>query len=178
MLIAGVPEVPDYGLEKGYLIGVIDPRDDVLQRDIARFAMMTTYEETGRVFEELTPAEQQQCTENVVLLSEADAEDFTFFGVFCGGAMVGLGILSALGTSKVMSTLRGIAVDKAHERKGVGSSLVRYAEELAGLLDREWIILSSGNGTIGFYEKLGYELGNDLYTDIKNPMFKNIKPVK
>lgn len=174
MLLPDALAIPDYGLIDGYVIGVIDPTDPAMQADITRFSMMTVYEDTGIVFEDLSSEDQADLMSSLQRQLREGREEFTYFGVFKQSTIAGLGYVSVLRHSHEMSTLRGIAVDKAHRRNGVGSALVRYGEAVLTTLRKEWVIGSASTQSIPFYQKLGYELVPDLYPGIKNPIVKHI----
>ena len=74
--------------------------------------------------------------------------------------------------------IRGMAVLEAHQKKGIGASLVRFAEQFIQNQKGNLIWLNARIIAVGFYEKIGYHIFGDSF-EIQEigthyVMFKNI----
>lgn len=64
--------------------------------------------------------------------------------------------------------IEDVAVHPGHEKKGVGSAVVRELVELARLSGCYKVILSCSDGNLGFYSRLGFHRhDNGLRIDLK-----------
>lgn len=73
--------------------------------------------------------------------------------------------------------LRQMAVKDNLQRKGIGASIVSFAESIAKDKGYRRIIMHARDTAIGFYEKFGYKLKGDEFTEVNLPhhvMEKNI----
>jgi len=59
--------------------------------------------------------------------------------------------------------IRYTAVDKTYERQGIGRELIKSMEAYAGESARRKIVLDAREPTVGFYQKLGYEVSEKSY---------------
>jgi len=59
--------------------------------------------------------------------------------------------------------IRYTAVDKTYERQGIGCELIKSMEAYAGESARRKIVLDAREPTVGFYQKLGYEVSEKSY---------------
>lgn len=107
----------------------------------------------------------------------AKDKDYTLIGAFfpSGGQLVGCCFLTHLSDSVVQ--LRQMAVDEFCQRRGLGSQLVAYAEQLAQEKNYSWMYLHARKTAIEFYKKLGYHIDGDYFIEVGIPhieMMKNI----
>ena len=65
--------------------------------------------------------------------------------------------------SKSEAQIRYMAVDKAHERQGIGRQLVNAMEQHSRDSDYKQIILDARESAIGFYKKSGYKIIEKTY---------------
>lgn len=74
--------------------------------------------------------------------------------------------------SKEIIQLRQMAVLKTLQGKGVGSALLHFAEAVA--IDRGYrkMVMHARKSAIGFYEKLGYEVVSDEFTEVTIPHYE------
>lgn len=73
--------------------------------------------------------------------------------------------------------LRQMAVKDNLQRKGIGASIVSFAESIAKDKGYRRIIMHARDTAIGFYEKFGYKVKGDPFTEVNLPhhvMEKNI----
>ena len=73
--------------------------------------------------------------------------------------------------------LRQMAVKDNLQRKGIGASIVSFAENIAKDKGYRRIIMHARDTAIGFYEKFGYKVKGDEFTEVNLPhhvMEKNI----
>jgi predicted GNAT family N-acyltransferase len=73
--------------------------------------------------------------------------------------------------------LRQMAVKDNLQRKGIGASIVSFAESIAKDKGYRRIIMHARDTAIGFYEKFGYKVKGDEFTEVNLPhhvMEKNI----
>jgi ribosomal protein S18 acetylase RimI-like enzyme len=70
-----------------------------------------------------------------------------------------------------------MAVKDNLQRKGIGASIVSFAENIAKDKGYRRIIMHARDTAIGFYEKFGYKVKGDEFTEVNLPhhvMEKNI----
>jgi len=65
--------------------------------------------------------------------------------------------------------VRQMAVNNNLQGKGIGASIMAFAENLARDKGYSKLIMHARNTAIGFYEKLGYKVIGDEFTEVKLP---------
>lgn len=65
--------------------------------------------------------------------------------------------------------LRQMAVQKKSQGKGIGDSILRYAENIAKDKGFKKITMHARDTAIGFYEKFGYQVIGDEFEEVKVP---------
>ena len=92
-----------------------------------------------------------------------------FIGAFEDERMLGCCMLVEENAATVR--LRQMAVLNDLQGKGIGRALMNFAENLAR--DRGYKILSmhARKNSIGFYEKMGYKVASDEFTEVTIPHF-------
>jgi predicted GNAT family N-acyltransferase len=68
--------------------------------------------------------------------------------------------------------LRQMAVDATEQGKGVGMALVNAADLYAVNFGKSKVILHARETAVPFYEKLGYEVTGEPFTEVGIPHFK------
>ncbi len=81
--------------------------------------------------------------------------------------MLGCCILRPLDNETVR--LRQMAVKDELQRKGIGASIISFAENLARDKGYRFIIMHARDTAIGFYEKFGYQIKGDEFTEVNIP---------
>lgn len=89
-------------------------------------------------------------------------ESTRHFGLFIDDELAGIASLfksnSDLFEENEQFQLRGMAVLEQFQKKGIGESLVKYAEENSKSRNGELIWFNAREIAVGFYEKLGYKI--------------------
>jgi predicted GNAT family N-acyltransferase len=65
--------------------------------------------------------------------------------------------------------LRQMAVLDNLQGKGIGASIMNFAENLARDKGYNKIMMHARDTAIGFYEKLGYKITSDVFTEVNVP---------
>lgn len=74
--------------------------------------------------------------------------------------------------------LRQMAVEHHQQGKGVGASLLRFAENIARDRGFTYITMHARDGAIGFYESNGYRKDGELFMEVTIPHYKLVKKIK
>lgn len=101
------------------------------------------------------------------LAAEKDEFHFTAFD---GDKLVGCLLMKAIDKDEIK--MRQVAVDESYQGKGVGKALVLYSEKFAAENGFSLITLHARKTAVPFYEKLGYEIVGDEFTEVTLPHFK------
>lgn len=103
-----------------------------------------------------------------------EKEDF-LIGAFQENILIGCGMLSKI--DKTTLQLRQMAIDNSFQHKGIGYSIVQYAEKIAKEHNYKVIMMHARSTAIDFYKKLDYSIIGDEFIEIGIPhyiMEKNI----
>lgn len=65
--------------------------------------------------------------------------------------------------------LRQMAVQNNLQGKGIGASIISFAENLARDKGYRRLIMHARNTAIGFYEKFGYKIKGDEFVEVNTP---------
>jgi predicted GNAT family N-acyltransferase len=65
--------------------------------------------------------------------------------------------------------LRQMAVKDKLQRKGIGASIISFAENLAKDKGYRRIIMHARDTAVGFYEKFGYKIKGEQFTEVNLP---------
>lgn len=90
-------------------------------------------------------------------------------GAFEEDKMLGCCLLTAVDKNSVR--LRQMAVQNNLQGKGIGASMLIFAENVARDAGYEKIIMHARTTAIGFYEKLGYTLSGKEFIEVSIPHF-------
>ncbi len=74
--------------------------------------------------------------------------------------------------------MRQVAVDKAHQKKGIGKLMVAACEEFAQKQGFAKIVLNARDTAVPFYDRLGYEKIGKPFIEVTIPHYKMQKEVK
>ncbi|MBI5726844.1 MAG: GNAT family N-acetyltransferase [Ignavibacteriales bacterium] len=97
----------------------------------------------------------------------ADEQAQYRLGAFQEGALIGCLLLKPLDDGIIQ--MRQAAVANEMQRKGIGKKLIHYAEEFAKEKGFTVMILHAREYAIPFYEKSGYRVISELYTEVGLP---------
>jgi len=78
--------------------------------------------------------------------------------------LIGCCILSPVDANTVQ--LRQMAVDEAYQGRGIGSSIISFAEKQAVQNGFSTLMMHARKPAAGFYEKLGYRIKGDEFTEV------------
>ena len=81
--------------------------------------------------------------------------------------ILGCCVLSPCGNNKIR--LRQMAVKDEVQGKGIGASIIAFAENLAKDKGYQYIIMHARDSAIGFYEKFGYKITGDTFYEVNLP---------
>ncbi|MEO6837161.1 MAG: GNAT family N-acetyltransferase [Ginsengibacter sp.] len=102
--------------------------------------------------------------------SELDREkNDILIGAFEEDKMLGCCLLTKVDHNCVR--LRQMAVQNNLQGKGIGASLMNYAENVARDSGYKKIIMHARETAVGFYEKLGYSITGKEFTEVSIPHF-------
>jgi predicted GNAT family N-acyltransferase len=77
-----------------------------------------------------------------------------------------------------MVKFRQMAVSVLHRRRGIGSLLVKYAENFCFINAYYTIELHARKTAVDFYSKLGYQLLIDEFEEVGIPHYKMVKRIE
>ena len=97
----------------------------------------------------------------------SDAEDRILIAMYDDHA-IGCVMLKDAGSNL---KLRQMAVANAWQGKSTGRQLVQAAEKVAKENGYKKIVLHARQVAVGFYQKLGYEITSDLFTEVGIPHY-------
>jgi len=90
--------------------------------------------------------------------------------------VVGTLVLSKL--NKYEFKIRQVAVYESARNSGVGSDMVKFAENIAQIHSAVQIVLHARVVVCGFYQKLGYRIEGEEFAEVGIPHIKMIKYLK
>ena len=93
---------------------------------------------------------------NEILIASFDDEE-----------ILGCCVLSPCNNNKIR--LRQMAVKDDIQGKGIGASIISFAESVAVDKGFEFIIMHARDTAIGFYEKFGYKVTGDVFYEVNLP---------
>lgn len=96
----------------------------------------------------------------------AEATDI-LIGAFDDGRILGCCILTPI--SKDTIKLRQMAVNNRQQQKGIGYSIMQFAENLARDKGYRKVTMNARDTAIGFYQKLGYKVVGEPFIEVTIP---------
>ena len=96
-------------------------------------------------------------------------------GAFEEDRILGCCLLTKEGAKAVR--LRQMAVQNSVQGKGIGATMMNYAENVARDSGYKKMVMHARKTAIGFYEKLGYKLTGDEFLEITIPHVIMEKPL-
>ena len=102
---------------------------------------------------------------------ELDKEtDEILLGAFDEDEMIGCCMLTK--TEEGELKLRQMAVKDDLQGTGIGASIISFAENLARDRGFGKMVMNARDSAVGFYEKLGYKVVGDAFTEVNLPHHK------
>lgn len=99
---------------------------------------------------------------------ELDKEkDNIHIGAFEDEELLGCCMLTKVSNDTLQ--LRQMAVKNNLQRKGIGGSILSFAENLTRDRGYKTIMMHARDTAVGFYEKFGYKVKGDPFTEINLP---------
>jgi GNAT superfamily N-acetyltransferase len=74
--------------------------------------------------------------------------------------------------------LRQMAVQHNLQRKGIGATLMNFAENIARDRGFRYLIMHARDTAVGFYEKFGYKIQGDLFYEVTIPHYVMVKKLR
>lgn len=102
-------------------------------------------------------------------------KDDTHIGAFENGKLTGVLILTKLNRKEIK--MRQFAVDERFRNQKTGSQLVAFAENFCKSGGFGKIILNARKSAAGFYQKLGYLIVSDEFTEVGIPHYRMEKVI-
>jgi N-acetylglutamate synthase-like GNAT family acetyltransferase len=93
----------------------------------------------------------------------ANEKNDLFIGAFDEDQIIGCCILTIIDFKSVR--LRQMAVQKTQQRKGIGKSILHFAENIAKDKGYSKLMMHARNTAIGFYKKMGYNLSGEQFIE-------------
>lgn len=101
--------------------------------------------------------------------------NYLLIGAFDEDKILGCCILSRISDEEVR--LRQMAVQNNLQGKGIGASMMNYAEDMARDKGYKFISMHARKTALGFYERLGYKITGAEFIEVSLPHFKMEKPL-
>ncbi len=106
--------------------------------------------------------------------AELDKEkDDILIGAFEEEKILGCCLLTKI--DKESLKLRQMAVQNNLQGKGIGASMMNFAENVARDAGYKNLIMHARKTATGFYEKLGYKISGDEFLELSIPHFVMVK---
>lgn len=99
----------------------------------------------------------------------AKEKDDILIGAFDDDEMLACCMLSKADNSSLR--LRQMAVQNNLQGKGIGASMMNFAELLSRDKGYKKVIMHARETAVGFYEKLGYKVVGDKFTEVTIPHY-------
>ena len=103
---------------------------------------------------------------------EKEKEDI-FIAAFDEDEMLGCCILTKVDDQQMK--LRQMAVQKSLQGKGIGESIISFAENITRDKGFKYLKMHARDSAVGFYEKFGYDIQGDEFTEVNIKHYLMIK---
>lgn len=94
-------------------------------------------------------------------------KDDVLIGAFDEDEMLGCCVLTSQGNGCVR--LRQMAVQKNLQGKGIGESILHFAENIARDKGYKTLMMHARDTAIRFYEKFGYKINGEQFIEVNTP---------
>ena len=103
---------------------------------------------------------------------EKEKEDI-LIAAFDEDEMLGCCILTKVDDQQMK--LRQMAVQKSLQGKGIGESIISFAENITRDKGFKYLRMHARDSAVGFYEKFGYDIQGDEFTEVNIKHYLMIK---
>jgi len=103
-------------------------------------------------------------------------KDEILIAAFDDDSILGCCVLSRIDEETIR--LRQMAVLDTLQGKGIGASIMTFAENLARDKGYKFMIMHARNTAVGFYEKLGYKIKGDEFIEVNLPHHVMLKELE
>ena len=113
-----------------------------------------------------------------LVFSEEDLQEEStqlHFGIVDGPTLIACAVIVPLSASD--AKLRQMVVAASHQRRGVGSKLIRNIESELRSRQFQTIQLNARDIAVAFYEKLGYQKRGEEFVEVTIPHWKMTKSI-
>ena len=100
-------------------------------------------------------------------------KDDILIGAFEEDKMLGCCLLTRVDDNNVR--LRQMAVPKNLQGKGIGASMLNFAENIARDAGYKNVVMHARKTATGFYEKLGYKISGNEFMEVSIPHYIMVK---
>lgn len=105
---------------------------------------------------------------------EIESQDF-LIAAFEGEQMIGCCILTPADAQSIQ--LRQMAVQQNCQRSGIGATIIAFAEAIAKEKGFKTLFMNARDAVIPFYEKQGYQIDGEGFTEVNIPHHKMKKEI-
>ncbi len=106
----------------------------------------------------------------------AREKDDVLLGAFEDSKILACCVLSKIDDDTVR--LRQMAVNKKQQGKGIGNSIMNFAERIASDMGFRKVTMHARNNVIGFYQKFGYRVVGNEFIELGIPHHIMQKPLR
>lgn len=90
--------------------------------------------------------------------------------------MLGCCMLKPIDKHRIRLRQMAVRVDQQH--KGIGASIISFAENIAKDRGFKYIVMHARDTAIGFYEKFGYQIDGDGFSEVNLPHHLMVKKLQ
>ncbi len=105
-----------------------------------------------------------------------EEKDDVLIGAFDDEKLIGCCLITRMDSSTCR--LRQMAVPSTLQHKGIGASLVSFAENVARDIGYRMMMMHARKTAVGFYEKFGYNISGDEFMEVTIPHFVMLKRLR
>jgi N-acetylglutamate synthase-like GNAT family acetyltransferase len=106
---------------------------------------------------------------------EEEKED-VLIGAFDDEKLIGCCLITRMDSTTCR--LRQMAVPSTLQHKGIGASLVSFAENVARDIGYRMMMMHARKTAVGFYEKFGYYISGDEFMEVTIPHYVMLKKLR
>ncbi|MCO5241824.1 MAG: GNAT family N-acetyltransferase [Chitinophagaceae bacterium] len=103
-------------------------------------------------------------------------KDDILIGAFEEDRLIGCCLLTRSGNGSCR--LRQMAVSRQLQKKGIGATLMNFAENIARDKGYHTLIMHARKPAVGFYQKFGYVISGDEFYEVTIPHYVMVKKLR